>query len=137
MLDVLWLHVRGWLNHSSDMQRVYRRIQVHRNIRQDGMYRWNVLCGWRRPVQHLRRWKIFVRPRSKLRRSHQRQLRSGVRIQSRDDDSELGLYHVCVAGSGVLLVGQRQQHALSQTLGDELPRGSSTLLMIVWGAKLK
>jgi hypothetical protein len=129
VLDVLWLHVRGeWHDHTYDMQHVYRRIQVHRNIHQDGMYRWNVLCVWRRPVQHLRRWKIFVRgPRSKLRRSHQRQLRSGVRIQSRDDDSELGLYHVCVAGVGVLLVGQRQQDALSQTLGDELPGGSSTL----------
>ena len=55
------------------MQRVYRRIQVHRNIRQDGMYRWNVLCVWRRPVQHLRRWKIFVRPRSKLLKLRKRQ----------------------------------------------------------------
>ena len=110
------------------MQHMYRRIQVRRNIRQDGMYRWNVRCVWRRPVQHLRRWNIFVRgPRSKLRRSHQRQLRSGVRVQSRDDDSELGLYHVCVAGVVVLLVGHRQQNALSHTLGDELPRGSSTL----------
>ena len=130
MLDVRdrSLHGRGWLDHTYNMQHVYRRIQVRRNIHKNGMYRWNVRRVWRRPVQHLRRWKIFVRgPRSKLRRSHQRQLRSGVRIQSRDDDSEFGLYHVCVAGVVVLLVGQRQHDALSHTLGDELPGGSSTL----------
>ena len=70
MLDVREhsLHVRGkWLDHTYDMQHVYRRIQVRRNIHTNGMYRWNVRRVWRRPVQHLRRWKIFVRgPRNKL-----------------------------------------------------------------------
>ena len=77
MLDVRdrSLHVRGWLDHTYDMQRVYRRIQVRRNIHKNGMYRWNVRRVWRRPVQHLRRWKIFVRgPRSKLRKLRRRQL---------------------------------------------------------------
>ena len=68
------LHVRGWLDHTYDMQRVYRRIQVRRNIRQDGMYRWNVRCVWRRPVQTLRRWNICIRgPRSKLLKLRKRQ----------------------------------------------------------------
>ena len=69
MLDVrdVSIHVRGRLDHTYDMQRVYRRIQVRWNIRQDGMYRWNVRCVWRRPVQTLRRWNICIRgPRSKL-----------------------------------------------------------------------
>ena len=77
MLDVRdrSLHVRGWLDHTYNMQRVYRRIQVRRNIRQDGMYRWNVRCVWRRPVQTLRRWNIFIRgPRSKLLKLRKRQV---------------------------------------------------------------
>ena len=65
------LHVREWLlgllRYTYDMQLMYRRLQVRRNIHQDGMYRWKVRCVWRRRVQHLRRWKIFVRgPRNKL-----------------------------------------------------------------------
>ena len=32
------------------MQPVYRRIQVRRDIRQDGMCSWNVRCVWRRPL---------------------------------------------------------------------------------------
>ena len=76
MLDVREhsLHGRGWLDHTYDMQHVYRRIQVRRNIHTNGMYRWNVRRVWRRPVQHLRRWKIFVRPRSKLRKLRRRQI---------------------------------------------------------------
>ena len=60
MLDVRdeSLHVRGWLDHTYDMQRVYRGIQVRGNIRQDEMYRWNVWREW--PVQSLRCWNIFV-----------------------------------------------------------------------------
>ena len=60
------LHGRGWHDHTYDMQHVYRRIQVRRNIHKNGMYRWNVRRVWRQRVQHLRRWKVFVRRRSKL-----------------------------------------------------------------------
>ena len=55
------------LRNTYDMQLMYRGIQLHRRIHQDGMYRWKIRCVRRRPVQHLRRWKICVRgPRNKL-----------------------------------------------------------------------
>ena len=46
-VPVHFIHVRGeWHNHSYGMQRVYRRIQVRRDIHSYAMYSWNVRCVW-------------------------------------------------------------------------------------------